>query len=63
MTGIIRLGTYFPRRRLDRGLIAKAWGGRGGGSRTVAAADEDALTMAVEACMACGDAADAVDAV
>jgi 3-hydroxy-3-methylglutaryl CoA synthase/uncharacterized OB-fold protein len=63
MTGITRLGTYFPRRRLDRGLIAKAWGGRASGSRTVAAADEDALTMAVEACMACGEGGGPVDAV
>ena len=55
MVGITRLGTYFPRRRLERSLIAKAWGGRAGGTRTVAAADEDALTMAVEACLACGD--------
>jgi 3-hydroxy-3-methylglutaryl CoA synthase len=57
MIGITRLGTYFPRHRLDRALIAKAWGGRAAGTRTVAGVDEDALTMAVEAAMAClGDA-------
>ena len=31
MPGITRLATYFPRRRLDRALIAKAWGTRAGG--------------------------------
>lgn len=51
MVGIARLGTYFPRRRLDRALVAKAWGGRASGTRTVAGVDEDALTMAVEASM------------
>ncbi|HXJ32959.1 MAG TPA: OB-fold domain-containing protein [Candidatus Eisenbacteria bacterium] len=53
MVGITRLGTYFPRRRLDRALIAKAWGGRASGTRTVAGVDEDALTMAVESAMEC----------
>jgi len=53
MPGITRLATYFPRRRLDRALIAKAWGGRAAaGSRPVAAVDEDALTMGIEAAMA-----------
>ncbi len=58
MPGITRLATYFPRRRLDRRLIAQAWGSRvPAGSRTVAAFDEDALTMAVDATLAClGDA-------
>src|SRR5207244_503321 len=36
---------------------AKAWGSRASGTRTVAAIDEDALTMAVDAILACGDAA------
>src|SRR6185369_16073739 len=49
MIGITRVSTYFPRRRLDRALIAKAWGGRAAGTRTVAGVDEDPLTMAVEA--------------
>jgi hydroxymethylglutaryl-CoA synthase len=53
MIGITRIGTYFPRRRLDRTLIAKAWGGRATGTRTMAAIDEDALTMGVEAVAAC----------
>lgn len=58
MVGITRIATYFPRRRLDRSHIAAAWGGRAApGQRTVAAIDEDALTMAVDATLAClGDA-------
>src|SRR5262245_29598914 len=54
MVGITRLATYFPRRRLDRALLAGAWGSRATpGSRTVAAIDEDSLTMAVDAALAC----------
>ena len=53
MVGITRLATYFPRRRLDRALIAKAWGGRASGTRVVAGVDEDPLTMAVEAGAEC----------
>jgi hydroxymethylglutaryl-CoA synthase len=53
MIGIARLGTYFPRRRMDRALIGKAWGKKASGTRTVAAIDEDALTMGVEAVAAC----------
>src|SRR5213595_2363376 len=58
MVGITRIGTYFPRRRLDRALIAKAWGVRvPPGARTVAGFDEDALTMATDAVLSClGDA-------
>jgi hydroxymethylglutaryl-CoA synthase len=59
MPGITRLATYLPRRRLDRALIAQAWGSRAAkGMRTVAAVDEDALTMAVDAALACLDGAD-----
>src|SRR5207245_1541382 len=54
MVGIARIGTYFPRRRLERALIAKAWGTRvPAGTRTVAGLDEDALTMATDAVLAC----------
>src|SRR5256712_13669469 len=54
MVGITRIGTYSPRRRLDRALIAKAWGARvPAGTRTVAGLDEDALTMATDALLAC----------
>jgi 3-hydroxy-3-methylglutaryl CoA synthase/uncharacterized OB-fold protein len=60
MVGITRLGVRFPRRRLDRGLIAKAWGSRTApGSRTVAGVDQDALTMAVDAALTCMGDADA----
>jgi len=53
MVGIVSIAPYFPRRRLDRSHIAAAWGGRAGtGQRTVAAVDEDALTMAVDATLA-----------
>ena len=54
MVGVTRIATYFPRRRLDRALIGKAWGTRvPPGARTVAGIDEDALTMAVDAVQAC----------
>jgi hydroxymethylglutaryl-CoA synthase len=54
MPGICRIATYLPRRRLDRSLIARAWGSRvAAGSRTVAAVDEDALTMGIDAALAC----------
>jgi len=54
MVGLTRVATYFPRRRLPRTLIAQQWGGRAApGERTVAAFDEDALTMATDAALAC----------
>lgn len=54
MVGLTRIATYFPRRRLDRALLAKAWGTRvAPGTRTVAAIDEDALTMAIDAVLEC----------
>ena len=54
MVGIMRTGAYFPRRHLDRALIGKAWGTRvPPGTRTVAGLDEDALTMATDAVLAC----------
>jgi 3-hydroxy-3-methylglutaryl CoA synthase/uncharacterized OB-fold protein len=57
MIGVTHVAPYFPRRRLDRALVSKAWGTRAGaGSRTVAAVDEDALTMAVDATAACLEA-------
>ena len=65
MIGITRIATYLPRRRLDRTLIAKAWGKRAAGTRTVAGPDEDALTLAVDASAAAiaSDDARTVDAV
>jgi 3-hydroxy-3-methylglutaryl CoA synthase/uncharacterized OB-fold protein len=60
VVGITRIAAYFPRRRLDRALIAKAWGRRvPAGTRTVAGVDEDALTMATDAVLACLDGSDA----
>src|SRR5437867_4942925 len=60
MVGVTRMATYFPRRRLDRALIGQAWGTRvPPGARTVAGLDEDALTMATDAVLACLDGTDA----
>jgi hydroxymethylglutaryl-CoA synthase len=54
MVGLVRIGAYFPRRRLERALIGKAWGVRPpAGSRTVAAIDQDVVTMAVDAVLDC----------
>src|SRR5437870_7995458 len=59
MAGITRISTYVPRRRLDRTVIGQTWGTRvGPGRRAVAGLDEDALTMAVDATLACLDGAD-----
>jgi 3-hydroxy-3-methylglutaryl CoA synthase len=50
MRGILGWGVHLPFRRLDRSTIAPVAGQGGGtGARTVAAYDEDATTMAVEA--------------
>ena len=50
MRGIIGYGTYIPYHRLQRGAITEALGAGGGrGTRAVAAYDEDATSMAVEA--------------
>jgi 3-hydroxy-3-methylglutaryl CoA synthase len=62
MIGIARYSAYVPRFRLERRLIAEAWGGKQpAGEIAVANYDEDALTMAVEAASEClGDAAGSV---
>lgn len=50
MSGITSFGAYIPYYRLTHKEIARAWGGRAGdGERAVANADEDSITMAVEA--------------
>ena len=49
--GIIGYGVYVPRYRILVNDIAKAWGSRGRGEKSVTGADEDAVTMAVEACI------------
>jgi hydroxymethylglutaryl-CoA synthase len=52
MAGIIAFGTYVPRYRLARELIAKEWGQTAmGGEKAVAGHDEDSLTLAVNAAL------------
>lgn len=52
-TFIESVGVFVPTGRLDRTKIAEAWGlPAAAGRRSVAALDEDAITMAVEACRA-----------
>ncbi|TMA64738.1 MAG: 3-hydroxy-3-methylglutaryl CoA synthase, partial [Deltaproteobacteria bacterium] len=59
MVGITRIATYVPRRRLDRTVLGQTWGTRvAPGRRSVAGLDEDPLTMAVDAVLACLDDAD-----
>jgi 3-hydroxy-3-methylglutaryl CoA synthase len=54
MVGIAQYGAYIPRLRLERRLIAEAWGTRQpAGETAVANYDEDAFTMAVEAATVC----------
>ncbi len=54
MVGIMSYGAYLPIWRMDRAEIANASGSRSmGGERTVAAWDEDSLTMGVEAGLDC----------
>jgi len=54
MIGITAYGAYVPRHRLDRSLIAKAWGtSQPAGEIAVANYDEDALTLACEAALSC----------
>lgn len=60
MTSIHELAVYTPRFRIDAETVADAWDGfeaRGVETKSVAAADEDAITMGVEAAReALGDA-------
>ncbi len=64
MVGISHYGAYLPRLRLDRGLIAAAWGKRQAtGSVAVASYDEDALTLAIEAAGACATEPESIDGV
>jgi hydroxymethylglutaryl-CoA synthase len=48
--GILGYGVYVPLYRIKKEEIAKAWDTAGRGELAVTAADEDAVTMAVEAC-------------
>jgi len=54
MPGIVSFGTYVPFHRIARKTIGQALGTGGGkGERSVAAYDEDSVTMAVEAARDC----------
>ena len=54
MIGITAFGGYIPAFRLNRELMAKAWGRKSiGGERSIANNDEDSATMAVEAVFDC----------
>jgi 3-hydroxy-3-methylglutaryl CoA synthase len=54
MIGITGYSFYVPRLRLDRALIARAWGtAQPEGTIAVANYDEDALTMAADAALGC----------
>lgn len=54
MTGIVSFGGYVPILRMDRKVIASAWGrGAMAGERSIANSDEDSITMALEAALNC----------
>jgi len=55
VVGIKSYGAYIPYYRLERGEIAKVWGGSAmyPGEKAVANHDEDSITMAVEAAFDC----------
>lgn len=64
MAGITSYGAYVPIYRLSRETINGVWGGTGKGEKAVANADEDSLTMGVEAARDCikGVEKDSIDA-
>ena len=54
MIGIVSYGVYIPTYRIDRSVIAAAWGRRAvKGERSLANNDEDSITMAVAAAANC----------
>jgi hydroxymethylglutaryl-CoA synthase len=54
MAGISAWGVYVPTWRLERAMLGRAWDTPSlPGERSVCAGDEDSLTMAVEAALAC----------
>ena len=66
MVGITSYGAYIPFYRMDRQVIANAWGKRAGaGEKAVAGGDEDVITMGVAAAGDCLTEMDrsAVDAI
>jgi len=64
MAGITSYGAYIPIYRLSRETINGVWGGTGKGEKAIANADEDSLTMGVEAARDCikGVEQDSIDA-
>lgn len=63
--GLLAYGAYVPRLRIERKEIARHWNLGGRGTRSVAAADEDVVTMGVEAASRAlnGAAASQIDAI
>ena len=53
MAGIVSYGAYIPIYRLSKETLNQVWGGGGKGEKAVANADEDTLTMGVEAARDC----------
>lgn len=54
MTGITSYGAYIPIYRMSQELLAAVWGTVAGrGEKAIANADEDSITMAVEAALDC----------
>jgi len=53
MEGIVSYGAYIPIYRLSGEIVRQVWGGGTRGERAVANADEDSLTMGVEAARVC----------
>jgi len=54
MVGIVSYGAYIPMFRMSRDVLGSVWGKSvGRGERAIANADEDSITMAVEAVVDC----------
>lgn len=54
VAAILATGAYIPRTRIERRMIAEMWSGPAvPGERSLAASDEDSITMAVEAGLNC----------
>ncbi|NQT48240.1 MAG: hydroxymethylglutaryl-CoA synthase family protein [Chloroflexi bacterium] len=54
MVGIVSYGAYIPMYRLGRETLASVWGkSQGRGEKAIANADEDTITMAIEAVIDC----------
>ena len=50
MVGIVSFGAYIPMFRMSREVLGQVWGKSAGrGEKAIANADEDSITMAVEA--------------